>query len=412
MHPLKQWLRSRGFWMVRTQNNMSFFDGGVASVPDELIDEFLCEYARICTVCPCYLIEKPNKAIASRSGVGFRYVMDIDFTVDVGMPLPTSQSLIDYVVPKIQQCIKCVFTECADFTMFVCTCDDKHDSVYSKTGLHLVWKSIYVCDQVALMCRQYIVKQLDLPMDKGGCQLRKNFDIEDDGDDYQSWDSVIDAKIYDGSGMRSLHAHKAHPCKMSKRGHHSTCAGCDGYGHVLEGRPYTIACVLDGEMPSSTHDAILSSTILKPKHHTSFQRSVLAMYELPITTVKRKMPISCSAVTREPQKTLQDTSTGALIRKFLQSLDLYKGCLDIQQIRRSMNGTYQVQTYTKKCLLQKGVAHASNHIFFVVSSSGCSQRCYSEKCRHKEFPLPMPETLSNILMIETQSLQMESIPGV
>ena len=114
MHPLKLWLSKKQFYNIKKGNNVTFFDGGCAKVPEEFIHEFLVEYSRCCTRLATYMVEKPDKSIGRLNGLGFRYVMDLDFKIeDVSRELPTIDSIVEVVIPEIQICIEKLFPDCS-----------------------------------------------------------------------------------------------------------------------------------------------------------------------------------------------------------------------------------------------------------------------------------------------------------
>jgi len=373
--------------MVRKDNNISFFDGGVAKVSDEYIIQFLEIYSKYCLSHATYLIEKPSKGIATINGVGFRYVMDIDFKLPLHEELPSRQYLVFEVVPLIQSCIKDIF-DMDTLTLFICTCDNKIGAQYHKTGLHLVWKDIYVCDPIALACRLHISKTLD--------KMHKPIG-------HKSWGDIIDEKIYDGSGMRALYAHKANvskECKQLKSFHR--CEKCDGYGHVPEGRPYTIFHTMDGITPDTTLDTILATTILLPQVHSRYKCTILEpeLQNKKINTKRMKY----KTVTRLKSNG-NENMTEAMIRAFLLHSTSQP---DISQIKIISPGTYFVYTHTKNCCIAKR-EHTSNHIYFIINPCGCYQRCFSNGCKDKEVKTILSPELKCAL--ESMSVEIIKIPG-
>jgi len=396
MHPLKKWLCKKKTWMVRDGNNISFFDGGVANVPSNDILELLEVYSQCCLVLPTYMIEKPQKSMASRKGLGFRYVMDIDFKLPLSAKLPSREYLCDNIVPQIQECVKKVF-EKHDATLYVCVCDDKVCDNYHKTGLHLVWKDLYVCDAVALLCRVYICRHLDKL-----CGPPPGL---------MSWLEIIDEKIYDGSGMRALYAHKANPSKKCRGLGHHVCTICDGYGHVLEGRPYKIHCTIDGVTPQNVYDQVVSTTLLLPQQHTVYQRAMIENLTVSHIAGVIKMHKRKTSNPTTVRGCIEDDQITAQIRFFLSNLKPYTGVLHISKISTPSPGTYVIYTHNRLCCIQER-EHTSNHVFFLVDSTACYQRCFSKECAGKQVKYKIPDMLHCGLRTIEESNILELIPGL
>ena len=407
MHPIKKWLYGRGYFGIRQGNNVTFFDGGCARVPESDIDEFLEYYANCCAIKPAYLVEKPDKSTDRQSGVGHRFVMDLDFKIeDQNIELPETQSIIDHVIiPHIQACIRRIFPDC-DHTLIVCTCNNKYCDKFKKTGIHLIWKNIYVCDAVALSIRAYLVDHLDSP---DGCQF-------DQDAVFSSWGEIIDEKVYDGSGMRAIYSHKASAAKGDCRKRVcKDCNECDGHGHVLEGRPYTMHSVYDGEQCADKRSIVFSTTLLKPHTHSFVDAVVLGKFAhvgKNTKTAKRHASSLVNVNNPTPRDNPEDEPVvNKLIKSYISKLPQYNAATVTKIVSSVTRPEFVCFTCSKHCLMHK-MQHNSNHIYFVVDSKCCKQLCHSEKCRGKSVKHKLPPELQNLMLCKEKSFKCQIMPGV
>lgn len=140
-----------------------------------------------------------------------------------------------------------------------------------KTGVHMLWVSLYVNNNMALIMRETVI-----------FELAKTFGVR--VEPMNDWTDVVDVTVYKGSGLRMVGNRKSDPCPQCKGAHrvnkpaecvhcvdsdkhecsihlHWTplkkkdaeagygivCPTCDGNGRVDTGRPYMPMLVVDSQ---------------------------------------------------------------------------------------------------------------------------------------------------------------------
>ena len=402
----KLWLMKNSMWKLKDGNNVTFLDGGHGQIPPERVAEFLQVYSRTCQLQATFLVEKPDKSIASTGGLGFRFVMDLDFKMEKGATI--DDDAMKQMVERIDFHVRAFFPN-QESPLYVCTSDTKTCESYTKVGIHLIWQTFYVSDPVALCVRHKVVQLLDTPPPEG-CVMPSLM--------HKSWDDVIDAKIYDGSGMRALYAHKASAAKKDCRQqkHPHKCDVCDGWGHLLEGRPYHIKTVLNGALPVNVFECIANTSILSPQKHSVVNSKLLSETAALTCTSKNKRKLVNLSISTTPRgntfaehSSCTDNKVHKLISDSVQRLNT---CVRITGVKNVGPGSYVVLVDSKDCGIKQS-EHNSNHIYYSVDhSQGIRQRCFSSSCEGKFIQHAMCALCANVLKSEAASTYSFVIPGV
>jgi Prim-pol 4/Herpesviridae UL52/UL70 DNA primase len=167
-----------------------------------------------------------------------------------------------------------------------------------------------------------------------------------------AWDKVIDASVYGGSGLRMLWSHK-----------------------IPTGDPYIPWRSLDGREFAKTPDA-----------------EILELFAVRTD----EQPVD--------RETLENTGP---LEEYIQKYLPGQEQSHVKRVQRCEHNTWFVQSDSKFCerVLRN---HQSNHIWFYISGSKISQRCFDEECsefKGTEHILPpsIVEQLNNVAVVGSPS---------
>lgn len=203
MSEFKACLQKHGWWMMKGNEEDAkgsspkathlLLDGGRAHVPDHDADLFLAEYVNALVRHP----ETPPAAVEMRTPI-FRLFMDVD------AKFPASESGEGVVATfdfeslwrSLLRWSHDCFEGCTE--VIVCRAPPKSeaDGAIVKHGIHLVWPEVRVTADMALGFRQYILPKLSAEYGDDVC--------------VNSWADVIDACVYKANGLRMPWSVKGH----------------------------------------------------------------------------------------------------------------------------------------------------------------------------------------------------------
>lgn len=257
-----------------------------------------------------------------------------------------------------------------------------------KTGLHLIWKHIFVTKQQALDIRESVKCALET---KFGERIAPQ----------NSWDQVVDDSVY-ASGLRMMYSKKTDDCQECKKNKKrvrdeedvSKCTGCGGNGKYFNkldaGRPYSPLCVLTtgGKRDKDAEEHyrqflidVLEDSKLRYHGECTPDYTIPAGAPLYVSTSKRKKGGGAA-----PEKKLVfGTSFGngsierEAIEEFIRTSGNHYKDIIVKNVR-TQTGTrkyYEVYVsgYNSRYCQNIGREHKSNRIYFFITEDGMVQRC-------------------------------------
>jgi len=278
-------------------------------------------------------------------------------------------------------------------------------NVYVKTGVHLLWPSLFVTHDQALNIRESII-----------ADLIEAFGERSDSSNYNSWDEVVDNAIYNkgakqGSGLRLVGSCKCETCKHCKLQNKmyiskttgQRCDICKGLG-LLEDtdekgrpRPYMLLCVLGGPSKDFARDLEMEGLYMQnffklvldtkirtfrdpdtcaDSHNHFVMPKDAPVYTETLTGHKRKH----TAMARG-ERHLDPTDPNHLELQTVirESFGLHYAQIIVRRVTKTAN-RYKVDVTGSNCRYCQniGTQHANQNIYFLVTQDGVVQRCYDD----------------------------------
>lgn len=297
---LNQWLRVNGCRQYDTPATGSgsaalapavvlthlLLSGGRLVVPDIYHTQFLIELTRChARGDPMYIVEMPTLE-------GYKLYCEIDMCLSKRHI--STREFATHVLPVMQEVLLRIFPE-ADTTAVLCETTpkrvkskDKTDppgTMYTKTGIHIVWPGIVVTRQTAWATRAMLLiglKDMRLPADwfpEDEASVRPHHKaFKPEG----GWEETLDKAVFEKNGLRTIWSRKASVCrecensglKGDKRALGAEtcnssglqglrldkvlfCSKCLNTGKVDEGRPYVPVLRAAHASPGLAADAAL-----------------------------------------------------------------------------------------------------------------------------------------------------------
>lgn len=309
------------------------FDGGKVFVPRNREYEFLCRYAEEYSKgTKLYFVETRPKT--------FKYMIDIDITDDHYWEI----SEIKDLVAKIQKIVY-EFFDMPNVTI-CCSSPPKIKKDGTHTGIHLIWPSLFVTSDSALIIRRGIIQQL------------KNFPKKMN----KSWEDTLDEVIYTRNGYRMVGSDKMTPPPEK----------------VPENRSLELLFVMnsDQELSSVYYErlkqspkSLMTETSIRYVLDTYSEKGMDIKY--PTWLEEDAMHIkSGSKIPGTIVSGLEHTIVENFIRKFLPKV--YHGT--VKAVTRYPDKNLLIKTNSRFCM-NLGRSHNSCGIYFFASPRGLVQRC-------------------------------------
>lgn len=382
---LKSW-ESSGKNDVITHVSMA---SGNYCIKDENEEEFIKNYSiSVLAGNSLFLVERPTTLI--------RYFLDLDFK----QPEVICERDMEACARVVQQVVRTFFTS-DDTHVIVCTSQSKSIGDLKKSGIHMLWPSIFLLPSHAQIIRESIL-----------CELMKTFGKR--AEPNNSWEDVVDNSVYgnmvkerSGSGLRMIGSRKTVACKGSCGGvpfsrrknkdDKSQCESCLGTGKMDEGRPYFPLCVLtqDGKRHYEKEDAYIadfSAVIRDTKIRTRLKETPAELgfkipdgAPLPEAATKKRTAVH-SATTAVELKGSRHLNNIDPVWDAVQTTlanhcgELYKS-LQVNKITTNAKSSFYKVTVTgQNCRYCQNISreHSSNRIYFIIEPEGVSQRCYDD----------------------------------
>jgi hypothetical protein len=361
-------------------------DGGNIHLGKEEMEEFYSVYATdIVSGFKNYIVELRTPI--------FKYFIDLDI---FDHEYYTGKSLLRIIV-KIQKALS-YFTNRSSFNddVYVCTTPEKRvkkeDIEYIKTGVHLIWPTIYVTQEIALFLRQFIIQFL---ISKMGPRP-----------DHNDWEDVVDETVYNQNGLRLMGSYKALPCKVCKNKQElrDSCEPCAGLGKLFGDHTYKLAYILstDNRMKikacakivkkQSEMIKLLSIRSNKFKSNIIIEEPYPPWFNVSFASKANKHINKILKTTRENQKrtggstaisiidsAYVDAVTSIVEQSFGQKAG-FRG-LGIKSIRKPPDAKEECYWVTTDCCycLNVGREHGQSTIYFKITYSGVVQKCFCKK---------------------------------
>jgi hypothetical protein len=429
---LDEWLNRKNLEIKHLENTKSpthvTLNNGRFMIPLEQETEFLTWYA-------INLLKNSRMWFVEILTPVFRYFVDLDFVQLVPIPeraihaaSKVVQSALLKFYPNLNTDEKVQIMDAQGNKQFVdardslrcivCTTNYKYINAKDgkpemvKTGIHILWKNVYLTRDDALNIRELIIVDLETTFGKRLHPLN-------------SWHDVVDSSVYGsgnygtkGSGLRMIGSRKSDTCdqcrgqKKIKSEGNKKCEKCVGNGRLDTGRPYFPLCCLttfgardyvaENEYKNSMQDLIMDTKV-----RTAFQERP----EYPEFIIPEHAPRFCninlrpnkrgraSAADKEAmaggaQKPLDPSLSKStkfeltnncnewdiilsIVRKAGGS-GIYKNVLLHKVTMDSKRSKYIVHITGDMCRYCHNIKreHASNRIYFVIDATGISQRCH------------------------------------
>ena len=323
-----RWLKDQGYWDVPKGAPCThvFLNGGKAFVPVEEHDHLFELYARdIAEGVPMYMVERTYRDGTSRMSADLDYKLSGTEGDDIQRIMMEILNIALDNLPDVMR----------DGGVVVCV----RDATKNKIGIHLIWQSLRVNNEVARGLRDAWLDRIS----KCSCE-------SPDWD----WGTIIDESVYKNSGMRSVYS--------QKRGDPDNVYIPT---HIYDTRDKTFAPV------PCTHSFLdlikIASIMASPCDDVD---DALKAY---------RSPPQSKSVKNLPKANVSDSTLDKL-RGLLP--DHYKNDRLGQSCQSRKSGLL-VSSSSRYCSIA-GREHRSNHIYFEIDKAGgVKQFCHSEHCKNK-----------------------------
>ena len=352
-YKLQSWLKQKNCFYKKgvSKHTHLCLDGGVLSIPDDLLEEFYKMYIDcIKENRKLYITEYPTDI--------FRFFADIDIKEDYAW----SEEKFKICLYSIQKVIHEIYK--SPYNVIVCGTASKiiiegGNKLY-KTGFHLYWPDIFVTRQMANKLRNKIVERL----------------VKDFGerDSINPWDDVYDSCVYRNNTIRILYSRKMARKKNKK-------------GQVMyqdEGRAY---------IPLFSHP-----------DKNLIEKNKLDMFKMTTVRTPRGTMITPVEI-KEDNKKVDNSfeeyeddgdddeiwnnvyaSTGSKIldkiESWLFNSTEFPWKIQFEKICKCNDNCYWIKlrnNYQPAKCLNTGRPHSSSGIYFIITPNGLYQKCHCIK---------------------------------
>lgn len=287
---LNQWLRVNGCRHYDTSAPGAvlthlLLSGGRLVVPDSLHSQMLIEMTRChARGDAMYIVEMPTLE-------GYKLHCEIDMCL--ARRAITTREFCEHVLPVMQEVLARIFPQ-ADTTAVLCETtpktvkskdpEDPPGTMYTKTGIHIVWPRLIVTRETAWAARAMLLiglKSLRLPPewfpeDEAQVKPHHKAFLPQGG-----WEETLDKAVFDKNGLRTIWSRKASVCReccnaglkgdkpalFGGSGGSCTaqlkglglervyvCSKCCNTGKVDEGRPYVPVLQVNHAAPGTASE--------------------------------------------------------------------------------------------------------------------------------------------------------------
>ena len=322
------WLQERGWWLHRGSTETPthlFLDGGKARVPDDMGTTFLNAYAN--NIVRGYL-----PSIAEQRTPIFKMFMDLDIKIspDDDGYVSNTRDVIMFVFQQAS-----LFFQEDEACVTILTTPPKPGDGFTKAGVHLVWTNVYVTPPIALAFRNILIEKLDSKF--GSLFLN-------------TWDGIVDACVYKSNGLRMAWSMKG-----------------------SEPRSYVPHAYVKNDLWTDIGEIKGASATREWVHKTSIRT-----YGVVATSLRDGIVVPTSSATDDASGI---EATAKSLMEYASAIPDLENSLPPQYIGQRFTGILKMEhcfilrSNARYCA-NLGRAHYSNNVYFVLTRSGISQRCY------------------------------------
>ena len=383
LNPLKKWVLSNKYYIKTTDSKEKkstathfLLDGGIWCVPKE-------QYSYFLNLLAIDLQNGEKHYICENRTPVFKFICDIDLFEETVVTIEQVSKIVELL-----QVI--VFEYYSEQKVIICGAESKNikknisesqpNFELVKSGFHLVWPDIWITTDNAKKLRILFIEQL---INKFG-----------ERPTYNTWDDVIDLAVYEDNGLRMVGCRKMAICPSckNKKEFRESCVTCDNIGKKDENRVYSPKAVL-GLCEPSYFSSICNYSVMV--FHTSIYNynnvAETAMIKECVVEIKDKK-----------KKKINNNNSDELILKIETFIKRnYKATHSkIKVLKLVKHETCYYAEPDDNFCMNVNRNHNSSGVYFQITATGVSQRCYCKKetldgrihgmCKHygsQEIPL-------------------------
>ena len=366
-----------------THTLMDGYGGGRICLPDSAIDGFMAAYGiDLQSTLKLYVIERRTPIFKMHFDLDLKTLHDDAVTKALLQVL--QQEVSKFVAPEMER----------ETWAIACAVLDDDQVTRTAVGLHVVFPWLLVDTSQALWIRSSVI-----------CSLRQQFHaLETD------WDSVVDVAVLTSNGFRMVGSDKCRDCTTchNARDARPFCADCCCQGRLPEGKiywpwetfPIEATSALRADIKSNkAHAVLMCSTRVPLSRQVATPRFTIPVgapppsirkkvssavsriedrdYELRESTpCNRRLRTEAVDVSQELKDALRET----LVHHSVKYSALEPVLLDrLLGVRQRASFSLKVRGFGCRYCQNKQDEHTQQAVYFIISRSGISQRCYSRK---------------------------------
>ncbi len=382
LNPLKKWVLSNKFYIKTTdtkekKTSASHFllDGGIWSIPKD-------KYLNFLELLAIDLQNGEKHYICENRTSIFKFICDIDmFEMEI-----CSIEKISSIVTVLNEIVNEYYQE---KKVIICGADSKTVKINEiemiKSGFHLVWPDIWISVDNAKKLRILFIEKLILTFGE-----REVFN---------KWEDVVDLAVFEDNGLRMVGCRKMAPCKSckNKKEFRENCESCDGSGKKDENRIYSPKAVI-GNCERTYFSSISNFHVMLN------ETSIYNYNDVPETPLIKNLDV---VLTKKKIKNKVVDDITLKVEAFIKRA--YKSTHNrIKIIKLVKNESCYYAEPDDNFCMNVNRNHTSSTVYFQLSPSGVSQRCYCKKesiegrlngmCKHYASPeIPLTKVLSLLL---------------
>lgn len=370
-----------------THTLMDGYGGGRICLPDSAIDGFMAAYGiDLHNNLKLYVIERRTPIFKMHFDLDLKTMHDDAVTKDILEVL--QQEVSKFVTPEMER----------ETWAIACAVLNDQQATRTALGLHVVFPWLLVDTEQALWIRSSVI-----------CSLRQRFPtLESD------WDIVVDVAVLTSNGFRMVGSDKCRDCTTchNARDARPFCADCCCQGRLPEGKiywpwetfPVEATSALRTELKSNkAHAVLMCSTRVPLSRQVATPRFTIPV-GAPPPSVRRKvssaanriedrdyelresMPCNLRLRTEaiDVSQELKDALRETLVHHNVKYSALEPVSLDrLLGVRHRASFSLKVRGFGCRYCQNKQEEHTQQTVYFIISRSGISQRCYSRKHIHR-----------------------------
>jgi hypothetical protein len=382
LNPLKKWVLSNKFYIKitdtkekKTTASHFLLDGGIWSIPKD-------KYLNFLELLAIDLQNGEKHYICENRTSIFKFICDIDmFETEI-----CSIEKISSIVTVLNQIVNEYYQE---KKVIICGADSKTVKINEiemiKSGFHLVWPDIWISVDNAKKLRILFIEKLILTFGE-----REVFN---------KWEDVVDLAVFEDNGLRMVGCRKMAPCKSckNKKEFRENCESCDGSGKKDENRIYSPKAVI-GNCERTYFSSISNFHVMLN------ETSIYNYNDVPETPLIKNLDV---VLTKKKIKNKVVDDITLKVEAFIKRA--YKSTHNrIKIIKLVKNESCYYAEPDDNFCMNVNRNHTSSTVYFQLSPSGVSQRCYCKKesiegrlngmCKHYASPeIPLTKVLSLLL---------------